>query len=112
MTIFQKIIDGDIPADKVFEDERALAFRDIQPQAPVHILVIPKKPIVSLDDAAQEDCDLMGHLLMVAAEVARLEGLDKAGYRVVTNVGRDGGQSVDHIHLHVLGGRSMQWPPG
>lgn len=112
MTIFQKIIDGEIPADKVFEDERVLAFRDIQPQAPVHVLVIPKKPIVSLADAVQEDCDLMGHMLLVAAQVARSEGLETGGYRVVTNIGSDGGQSVGHIHLHILGGRSMGWPPG
>ncbi|MGB0639350.1 MAG: histidine triad nucleotide-binding protein [Myxococcota bacterium] len=112
MTIFQKIIDGEIPADKVFEDERVLAFRDIHPQAPVHVLVIPKKPIVSLADADEEDRDLMGHMLLVAAEVARAEGLEKAGYRVVTNIGSDGGQSVGHIHLHVLGGRSLGWPPG
>ncbi|MAY80074.1 MAG: histidine triad nucleotide-binding protein [Deltaproteobacteria bacterium] len=112
MTIFQQIIDGNIPADKVFEDERAIAFRDIQPQAPIHILVIPKKPIVSLADASEEDRDLMGHLMLVAAQVARSEGIDEAGYRVVTNIGREGGQSVDHIHLHVLGGRQMGWPPG
>ena len=112
MTIFQQIIDGNIPADKVFEDERAIAFRDIQPQAPIHILVIPKKPIVSLADASEEDRDLMGHLMLVAAQVARSEGIYEAGYRVVTNIGREGGQSVDHIHLHVLGGRQMGWPPG
>ena len=112
MTIFQQIIDGNIPADKVFEDERVIAFRDIQPQAPIHILVIPKKPIVSLADASEEDRDLMGHLMLVAAQVARSEGIDQAGYRVVTNIGREGGQSVDHIHLHVLGGRQMGWPPG
>lgn len=112
MTIFQKIIDGEIPADTIFEDDQVLAFRDIQPQAPVHILVIPKKPIVSLADAANEDRGLIGHMMMVAAEVARLEGIEKDGYRVVTNIGNNGGQSVGHIHLHVLGGRPMRWPPG
>lgn len=112
MTIFKKIIDGEVPADIVYQDERCVAFRDIDPQAPTHILVVPKKPIPSLRDADPADHRLLGHLLMKAAEVARSEGLDENGYRVVINVGRDGGQAVDHLHLHVLGGRSMQWPPG
>jgi histidine triad (HIT) family protein len=112
MTIFQKIIDGDIPADKVYEDESVLAFRDIQPQAPVHILVIPRKPIVSMAHADEEDGELIGKLMLAASRVARSEGLDEHGYRIVTNIGRDGGQSVNHLHLHVLGGRSMGWPPG
>ena len=112
MTIFQKIIDGDIPADKVYEDDFVLAFRDIQPQAPVHVRVIPKKPIVSVAHAESDDETLMGKLLLAAAEVARLEGLAPNGYRLVTNIGRQGGQSVDHLHVHVLGGRQMLWPPG
>ena len=112
MTIFQKIIDGDIPADKVYEDETVLAFRDIQPQAPVHVLVIPKKPIVSIAHADASDEAVLGKLLLVAAEVARREGLASDGYRLVTNIGRQGGQSVDHLHVHVLGGRQMLWPPG
>ena len=112
MTIFAKIAAGEIPADIVYQDERAVAFRDIDPKAPVHILVIPRKPLQSLAHAAEEDADLLGHLLRVAARVAEAEGLPENGYRVVTNVGRDGGQSVDHLHLHVLGGRALGWPPG
>ena len=112
MTIFQQIIDGDIPADKVYEDDFVLAFRDIQPQAPVHVLVIPKKPIVSVAHTEPGDEALMGKLLLAAAEVARREGLDSGGYRLVTNIGKQGGQSVDHLHVHVLGGRQMLWPPG
>ena len=110
MTIFKKIIDGEIPADIVYQDDRCVAFRDIDPQAPTHILVVPRKEIPSLVSADPED--LLGHLLLKAAEVARSEGLDENGYRVVVNVGRDGGQAVDHLHLHVLGGRRMLWPPG
>ena len=112
MTIFQKIIDGDIPATKVYEDDDVLAFRDIQPQAPVHILVIPKKPIVSAATAQPEDEALMGKLMLTAASVARQEGLEEDGYRLVTNIGREGGQSVYHLHIHILGGRQMVWPPG
>ena len=112
MTIFQKIIDGEIPASKVYEDDQVLAFHDIQPQAPVHILVIPKKPIVSAATAQPEDEALMGKLMLAAAQVARQEGLEEDGYRLVTNIGREGGQSVYHLHIHVLGGRQMVWPPG
>jgi histidine triad (HIT) family protein len=110
-TIFQKIIDREIPADIVHEDDRCLAFRDTRPQAPVHVLVIPKKPIVNLAGTDDADRDLLGHLLLVVRQVARQEGLDD-GFRVVANVGPDGGQTVDHLHLHVLGGRRMTWPPG
>ncbi|HHO53001.1 MAG TPA: histidine triad nucleotide-binding protein [Deltaproteobacteria bacterium] len=112
MTIFQKIIDREIPADIVYEDDLALAFRDVDPQAPVHVLVIPKKPLVNVAGASEEDRSLLGHLLLVVRDVARQEGLVEGGYRVVTNNGTDGGQSVDHLHLHVLGGRQMTWPPG
>ncbi|HCH63352.1 MAG TPA: histidine triad nucleotide-binding protein, partial [Deltaproteobacteria bacterium] len=101
-----------IPADIVYETEHVLAFRDIQPQAPVHVLVIPKKPVVSLDHASKEDATLMGELMLACAEVARREGLDVGGYRVVTNIGSHGGQSVFHLHFHVLGGRQLGWPPG
>lgn len=111
-TIFGKIARGEVPADLVYEDERALAFRDLAPQAPVHILVIPRKPIQSLAHAGEEDADLLGHLMRVCARVAEAEGLAQDGYRVVTNIGEQGGQSVFHLHLHVLGGRSLQWPPG
>lgn len=111
-TIFQKIIDRQIPADIVYEDERALAFRDIHPQAPVHVLVIPKKPITRLSASTPDDDALLGHLLAVARKVAVQEGIAASGYRVVTNDGAHGGQSVDHLHLHVLGGRPLSWPPG
>jgi histidine triad (HIT) family protein len=110
-TIFGKIIRREIPADIVYEDDLALAFKDVQPQAPVHILVIPKKPIVKLADAEESDRDLLGHLLLTAKRVAEEAGLSN-GYRVVINTDSDGGQSVYHLHLHILGGRHMTWPPG
>ena len=112
MTIFAKILNGEIPADKIHEDDLCIAFRDIAPQAPHHVLVIPRKPIVSMASAEPEDAALLGHLMLVAAKVARDLGLDSDGYRLVTNVGRDGGQSVFHLHIHVLGGRPLGWPPG
>ena len=111
-TVFGKILSGELPADIVYEDEHCLAFRDIHPQAPVHVLVIPRKPLRNLDDAGDADRDLLGHLLLAAARIARQEGIDADGYRVVTNIGPEGGQTVDHLHLHVLGGRPMGWPPG
>ena len=110
-TIFSKIIRREIPANIVYEDNLALAFKDINAQAPTHILVIPKKPIPRVSEANTEDKDLLGHLLLIAKKVADQAGL-KNGYRVVINNGDDGGQTVDHLHLHILGGRQMQWPPG
>jgi len=110
-TIFSKIIRREIPADIVYEDDLALAFKDIQPQAPVHILVIPKQPIAQLADAESQDHALMGHLLLTIKRVAEQAGLNN-GYRVVINNGDDGGQTVPHLHLHILGGRHMKWPPG
>ena len=110
-TIFKRIIDREIPAKIVFEDELCLAFHDVNPQAPTHVLVIPKKEIRRLSDATHEDERLMGHLLLVAQRVGAKLGLDN-GYRVVVNNGDDGGQQVDHLHLHVIGGRPMTWPPG
>jgi histidine triad (HIT) family protein len=110
-TIFRKIIDREIPAKIVFEDGLALAFHDVNPQAPTHVLVIPKKEIACLDAAGEGDGALLGHLLQVAQRVAHELEL-KDGYRVVINNGPAGGQSVDHLHLHVLGGRAMKWPPG
>ncbi len=110
-TIFRKIIDGEVPADVVHEDDRCLAFRDVSPQAPVHVLVIPRKEIVSLAHAEAEDESLLGHLLLTAKKVAADLGLDD-GFRIVANSGPDGGQSVDHLHVHVLGGRKLGWPPG
>ena len=110
-TLFEKIIARDLPAEIVYEDDRCIAFRDVSPQAPTHVLVVPKKVIASLDDLAEEDAPLVGHLFVVARTVAANEGLG-GGYRTVFNVGRDGGQTVDHLHLHVLGGRAFTWPPG
>lgn len=110
-TIFTKIINREISADIVYEDDRALAFKDINPQAPTHILVIPKKPIPQLAMVEGGDQELLGHLLLIVKQVAAQAGLEN-GYRVVLNNGSDGGQTVDHLHLHILGGRSMQWPPG
>jgi histidine triad (HIT) family protein len=111
-TIFSKIVRKEIPATILFEDDVALAFRDIHPQAPVHFLVIPKEPIPSLDDMAEDHKGLVGHLQWVVRQVARQQGLSEGGYRVVTNIGVDGGQSVPHLHYHVLGGRHLAWPPG
>ncbi|MGB3694126.1 MAG: histidine triad nucleotide-binding protein [Spirulinaceae cyanobacterium] len=110
-TIFSKIINREIPADIVYEDDLALAFKDVNPQAPVHVLVIPKKPIPQLAVSTLEDQELLGHLLITVKKVAEKLNLDN-GYRVVINNGADGGQTVDHLHLHILGQRQMQWPPG
>jgi histidine triad (HIT) family protein len=111
-TIFSKIIAGDIPCDKVFEDDLVLAFRDIKPQAPIHILIIPKQPIPTVDDLQANHRELAGHLILTATEIARREGLAQDGYRLVFNCRAHGGQEVYHIHLHLLGGRQMAWPPG
>lgn len=112
MTLFEKIIARQIPADIVFEDEQVLAFRDIHPQAPVHVLIVPKRPIPRVDAAVAGDRDLLGTLVLRAAEVARRLGLDATGYRLVINNGPDGGESVPHLHVHILGKRPMKWPPG
>ena len=111
-TIFGKIIRREIPADIVHEDDLCLAFRDVNPQAPTHVLVIPKKPIPKLSDAAADDKELLGHLLITVKTVAEQLGLAEDGYRVVINTGTNGGQTVFHLHLHILGGRSLSWPPG
>ncbi|CAN7995552.1 unnamed protein product, partial [Ixodes hexagonus] len=110
-TLFSKIIDKSIPADIIYEDDKCLAFRDVNPQAKVHFLVIPRKPIPMLDHASTEDTELLGHLLLVSTKVAAQERLQN-GYRLVINNGKDGCQSVYHLHVHVLGGRQMGWPPG
>ena len=110
-TLFQKIIDREIPADIVHEDDQCVAFRDNNPQAPTHILIVPRKPIEDLDALDDADAPLVGHLFIVARQLAADEGLSD-GYRTVFNVGEDAGQSVDHLHLHLLGGRSLTWPPG
>jgi histidine triad (HIT) family protein len=109
--LFCKIARKEIPADIVYEDDDVLAFRDIRPQAPVHVLVIPKRHIATLADLTQEDKDVMGHVTLVASRLARDLGVSE-GYRVVINCGKDAGQSVFHIHMHLLGGRSLGWPPG
>lgn len=110
-TLFQRIIDREIPAQIVHEDDRALAFRDINPQAPTHVLIVPKKPIPGISSAEDGDRDLLGHLLMVAQSLGKSLGLSN-GYRLVINNGPDGGQTVDHLHVHLLGGRGLKWPPG
>lgn len=111
-TLFEKIASGEIAASLVYEDEKVVAFRDIGPQAPVHILIIPRKPIPRIGLAGIEDQDLLGHLLLKSAEVARLCGIEDSGYRLVINNGRDAGESVAHLHCHILGGRPLLWPPG
>ncbi len=111
-TIFGKIIRREIPADIVYEDDAVLAFRDVTPQAPTHIVIIPKRPLANLLDTEPDDTLLLGQLMQAAVHVARTLGLDESGFRVVVNVGPDGGQSVDHLHLHLLGGRPLNWPPG
>ena len=110
--LFCKIAAGDIPSNKLFEDDQLLAFYDIDPQAPVHFLVIPKKHIDSAAVLAEDDAALLGHIYAVIAQLAAQLGIAENGYRVVTNVGADGGQSVKHLHFHVLAGRSLAWPPG
>ena len=110
--VFARILRKELPADVLHEDDRCLVFRDVTPQAPSHFLVIPKSPLVCLADAGEGDRELLGHLLLVAAEVAREQGIAESGYRVVINNGERAGQSVFHLHLHVLGGRELSWPPG
>ncbi|HET6936569.1 MAG TPA: histidine triad nucleotide-binding protein [Candidatus Angelobacter sp.] len=109
--LFCKIIDGKIPAKIVYEDDRTFVFEDIRPQAPTHVLIIPKRHIVGLDQASEADADIIGYCQLVAAKIARDRKLER-GYRTVLNVGPDSGQSVFHLHLHLLGGRPMTWPPG
>ena len=111
-TLFEKIIAREIPATIVYEDDKVIAFRDIKPQAPTHVLIVPKKPILRLSEARPEDHALLGHLLLKAAEVARQLGLTQNGYRLVFNNGPDAGEAVPHLHCHILGGRKMSWPPG
>lgn len=109
--VFCKIVAGEIPSTPVFQDDQSYAFADINPQAPVHVLIVPRAHLGSLEEATQSHRELLGHLLGVAAEIARRKNLAR-GYRVVVNVGEDGGQTVDHLHLHLLGGRGLNWPPG
>ena len=110
--IFCKIVAGEIPSERVYEDDDCVAFRDINPQAPTHILVIPRRHVVGMGDLSAADEGLLGRLLLAASKVAEAEGLSERGYRVVINWGPDSGMEVPHLHLHVLGGRAMSWPPG
>jgi len=111
-TIFKKIIDKEIPADIVYEDDKCLAFKDIDPKAPVHILIIPKKEITSMAEVTQSDEQLIGHLFVKASQIAKDLGISESGYRLVANTNKEGGQEVYHLHIHLLGGRQMTWPPG
>jgi len=110
--LFLKIINREIPADIVYETDRVFAFRDINPQAPVHVLIIPKDHVRTLNDVESSQAGLMGQLLLAATEIAKAEGIAESGYRLVMNCNSHGGQSVYHIHMHLLGGRQMNWPPG
>jgi len=110
--IFLEIVKGNIPCDKVFENEEFLAFRDINPQAPTHILIIPKREIPTLNDLEEKDAELVGKMVLLARDIAAKEGIAESGYRTIFNCNRDAGQAVYHIHLHLLGGRPMGWPPG
>lgn len=110
--VFCRIVAGEIPAEVVHRDEEVLAFHDLSPQAPVHILVIPCRHVPSLADLEDDDRDLAGRLLLVAKQIAREQGVEEEGFRLVANTGADGGQSVDHLHFHLLGGRALGWPPG
>ena len=112
MTLFEKIIARQIPARIAYEDDSVLAFHDINPQAPTHVLIVPKKPIARVAAATDTDAALLGHLLLKAAHVARELGIESTGYRLVINNGRDGGETVPHLHCHILGGRALAWPPG
>ena len=111
-TLFEKIIAREIPAEILYEDDLVLAFRDIKPQAPTHVLVVPKKPIPRIAEARPEDHNVLGHLLLKAAEVATQLGLTQSGFRLVFNNGPDAGEAVPHLHCHIIGGRRMAWPPG
>ncbi len=111
-SIFTKIIKREIPADIVFENDSVLAFKDIDPKAPVHVLIIPKKQIPTINDANTEDAELLGNIILAAKEIAKAMNIDENGYRLVFNCNKDAGQTVFHIHCHLLGGRPMNWPPG
>jgi histidine triad (HIT) family protein len=112
MTLFEKIAAGEIPAKIIHEDEELIVFHDINPQAPIHVLVVPKKPIPRLTGATKEDGKLLGDLLLKAQEIAKSLGIAESGFRVVINNGRNGGETVPHLHVHLLGGRPLAWPPG
>ncbi len=111
-TLFEKIIARESPGDIVYEDDLVVAFRDIRPKAPTHILIVPRKPIPRIAEATPEDHKILGHLLLKAAEVAKAQGLEKSGFRLVFNNGPDAGEAVPHLHCHIIGGRRLGWPPG
>jgi histidine triad (HIT) family protein len=111
-TLFEKICQGEIPANIVYQDDLCVCFHDIAPQAPTHLLLIPRKPIPRIAEATEEDEKLLGHLLLQVQKIASQQGLLENGFRIVINNGRDGGEAVPHLHLHILGGRQLQWPPG
>lgn len=111
-TLFQKIADKEIPSNIVYEDDKCVCFRDISPQAPTHLLLVPRKPIPRIEKATEEDTALLGHLMLVVGKVARQEGLAESGFRTVLNNGPDSGEEVPHLHIHILGGRKFTWPPG
>lgn len=110
--IFCKIINGEIPCNKVYEDDKVLAFKDINPEAPIHVLLIPKIHIASINDLNHQDSHLISHIFLTIQNIAKELGIDESGYRVVTNTGKDGGQTVNHMHFHLLAGRTLNWPPG
>lgn len=112
MTLFEKIVSREIPARIVHEEEDLLAFHDIAPQAPVHILIVPKHVIPRIGEAGPEEAALLGRMLIAAGKIAKEQGIDESGYRIVINHGKDGGETVPHLHMHLLGGRPMTWPPG
>ena len=112
MTLFEKIIARQIPANIVYEDDQSVAFLDVAPQAPVHVLIVPKKPLARVGEATAEDAVLLGHLLLISQKVAAQQGVLETGYRLVINHGKDAGESVPHLHVHLLGGRALAWPPG
>ena len=112
MTVFEKIIAREIPASIVHEDDEVIAFRDVHPQAPVHILIVPKKPLARIGEVEAADAGLLGRLLLASRQVAKQEGVFESGYRLVVNHGRDAGETVPHLHVHLLGGRPLAWPPG
>ena len=111
-TIFSQIINRELPAEIIYEDDTCLAFKDINPKAPIHIMIIPKKEIISMATVTDADREILGHLMLKASKIAKDMGIEESGYRIVVNTNKDAGQSVYHLHLHLLGGRSMSWPPG
>lgn len=110
--VFCKIVNGEIPSNKVYEDDKIVSFKDLNPGAPVHVLIIPKKHISSLNEVDSEAADIIAHIFKTVPKLAAELGIDDDGYRIVSNCGKDGGQSVPHVHFHLLGGRSLNWPPG